>query len=699
MASSTIAELLVRISADASNFSSTMRNLSGSAMRTAQSFTQTGNVLTQNVTKPIIGMGIDVLKTAADFQTAMNRVSALAGATGGDLDKLTKQAKDLGRTTQFSASQAGEAMGFLAMSGMKTTDILGAMPSVLQLAASAQLDLGRAADITTNIMSGYQMSIKELAGMNDVLVKAFTNSNTDLSMLGESFKYMGPIAKNAGFAFEEIAAATGILGTNSVQASMAGTSLRKMILSLQAPAKAGQKVMDRLGFSAYDNSGKMKGMYTILTDLKQGWEKSGASAQQMASDMKKLFGTTAVNTAQILMDNTENLKTFTGELQNSGGTASKIAEVQMQGLNGAMKSLSSAIEGAKIAFADSGLIDMVTGIVEGIVPLIRAFGELPTPVKQVIIVIAGIVAALGPLLIIVGMVASGIGALSGFGAILAGVFSTIAAIIAAIGAPILIVIAAIGLLVGAIVYLWKTNETFRNAIISIWQTVSTAVVNSVKWLVEKIVEFFTWLYNVLIGNSIIPDLVNGIIGFFAQMVTSLIEKASAIKDSIVNAFTSIKDTALSIVSQAKNWGANIIGNIANGIRSGIGKVSSAASNVASKIKGFFPNSPVKEGPLTVLPSLGKNITNSISKGMMQNIPTINNSLNKMNTTPITRNMYSTSNSNNQGSTTTINHTGIITVKGVNNKDELIGTTELIGEEINYDQQRYATTPSPRRIFK
>ena len=197
------------------------------------------------------------IKTAADFEQAMARVKAVSGATDEEFAKLTNTARELGRTTKFSASEAADGMNFLAMAGFKSTEIIAAMPSVLELAAAANLDLASAADITSNNLTGYGMKVEDLAKVNDVLVGTFTSANTDLTQLGIAMKYVGPVASSAGISFTEVAAAIGLLGNAGIQGSMAGTSLRKTISSLIKPSSAGAKELQKLGVSVVDSKGKL----------------------------------------------------------------------------------------------------------------------------------------------------------------------------------------------------------------------------------------------------------------------------------------------------------------------------------------------------------------------------------------------------------------------------------------------------------
>ena len=378
----------------------------GSAIQgLGQSMTAAGTMMSTRVTAPIVGAGIAILATAGNFQAGMNRVRAVSGATGDQFDALQGQAKELGRTTQFSASQAADAMGFLAMAGFDANEILGAMPGTLNLAAAAQMDLGSAADIVSNILTGYGMEVSDLAHVNDVLVKAMTNANVDLTMLGESMKFAGPVAAAVGIDFEEAAAAIALMGNAGIQGSMAGTSLRGAITRLLNPTKEAAETISDLGLQVTDTEGNFLPLVEIVRQL----EDSGANA----SDMMTLFGQRAGPAMQALVDQgADSLENFTGELVDSGGTAERIAAVQMEGLNGSLKALKSAFEGLMIAIAEAGLLDFMAGVIQRATGFIQNLAETDSKLLRVGVAIAGIAAAIGPTLLVLGKLIAIFGALA-----------------------------------------------------------------------------------------------------------------------------------------------------------------------------------------------------------------------------------------------------------------------------------------------
>lgn len=356
------------------------------------------------ITAPVAAFGAMSLRAAGDFEQSMNRVQALTSATGEELSALKDRARELGAVTQFSASDAADAMGFLAQAGMKTTDIMAAMPQVLTLAGAAQLDMARAADIVTNVLSGYNLEISQLAAANDALVAAFTKANTDLEQLAEAMKYAGPVASAAGVKFEEAAAALSLMGNAGIQGSMAGTSLRGAIARILSPTKQMQAAMKAAGLSFTDAQGRLLPLEEIVRRLEPHAENAGLFMQ--------LFGQRAGPAmAALVTQGADAVKTLTGELENAGGTASRISGVQMQGFNGMLKELESAFEELQLRIAESGLMAFVERAGLAFTSFMLAIAGLPDEVLSVGIAVAAVAAAIGPLLATLGFMVMGIGAL------------------------------------------------------------------------------------------------------------------------------------------------------------------------------------------------------------------------------------------------------------------------------------------------
>ncbi|MFB8763845.1 phage tail tape measure protein [Nocardiopsis alba] len=413
----TIGELVGYLRIDASQWDAGLSrarrgfDAAGSAVtRTGDAMAGVGQTMTTNVSLPLAAAGGLALKMGGDFEKSMNRVKAVSGATGQSFDDLREMALELGRTTQFSASEAAEGMQFLAMAGFDTTEIMEALPGVLDLAAAGAIDLGTAADIASNILSGYGMEAEDLGRVNDILSKTFTSTNVDMRMLGDSFKYIAPVANSAGLQFEEVSAAVGLLGNAGIQGEQAGTVLRGAIGRLLQPTDAVASTLDRLGVSVTDSGGNMLGLTEIIGQL----ESSGADT----ADMLTIFGLEAgPGMSALLGQGSDALAELTGELENSGGTAAHIAETQMEGFNGSLTELKSAFEGLMIAIADSGLLAWATSLTEKLTGLVQGMTETDSSILSVISAIGIAVAAFGPMLMIVGRVVSLVGGplFGGFG--------------------------------------------------------------------------------------------------------------------------------------------------------------------------------------------------------------------------------------------------------------------------------------------
>jgi TP901 family phage tail tape measure protein len=302
----------------------------------------------------VIGVAVGKsVATFATFEKKMVRVGAITGTLGTKtFDALSTSARNLAQATEFSGSQVGDAMSFMAMAGFDANKILAATPKVLQLASAAMMDVAQAADITTNIMSGYGMKAEELGRANDVLVKAMVSSNTNLQQLGEAFKYAGPVAKGAGIEFEEAAAALGLMGNAGIQASMAGTSLRGAVSRLLAPTKQVQELMDRFGLGAEIADGKIKSLTGILRRLEVGGAQTG--------EMMELFGLRAGPAMAALVEQgTAALEDMNGKLLDSAGIAERIANEQLKTLSGQWKILESNLEELQLSLGQMVANDQV----------------------------------------------------------------------------------------------------------------------------------------------------------------------------------------------------------------------------------------------------------------------------------------------------------------------------------------------------
>ena len=434
--SETLGTATLELTTDDSKLQRGLRNAKRDAQKLSRSMTRVGKKLTAAITLPVVGLGVAILKAAADFETGMNQVRALTGATGEDFAKLEDQAKELGATTQFSASQAADAMGFMAQAGLDADQIYSSLPATLDLAAASQQDLATTADQMTNIMAGFGIAATESARVADTLTAAFIGSNTNLTDLAQAMSFAAPVAAGFGLTLAETAAVVGFMGNVGIKASRAGTALSGALVRLSDPASNVRKLMESLGIEVLDSEGKMKSMVGILQEL----EKSGAGT----TEIMKIFGLRAgPATAALVRQGSEGLQRFTDEINKAGGTANRVATVQLEGLNGAMLGLKSAMEAVAIAIAASGLLEWVTDVAKATANWFRELAKTNPAVLKWGVILAGLAVTLGPLLIVLGLFATAI---------------------LAISAPIAIVIAAIVATGGLIWAVWELSKDWDTAL-------------------------------------------------------------------------------------------------------------------------------------------------------------------------------------------------------------------------------------------
>ncbi|PEN45040.1 phage tail tape measure protein [Bacillus wiedmannii] len=290
---------------------------------------------------------VGIVSAGANFEQVMSKVAAVSGASGSEMKQLQAQAKELGATTQFSATQAGEGMMYLAQAGFKTSDILTAMPGMLDLAAAGALDLGTAADIASNVMSGFGLKADRATHTADVLAKAAADANTDVTEMGEAMKYAAGTAHTVGFTMEETSAAMMAMSNSGLKGSVAGQAFATSLGRLAKPTKEMRKVMDELNLSFFDSQGKIKPLPTIIKELE---DKTGSmTAQQKSATLTTLFGAEAYkNWAALLQAGSGYLAENTKALENADGAARKMADTMTNNLKGKWDEFTSALEGLAI---------------------------------------------------------------------------------------------------------------------------------------------------------------------------------------------------------------------------------------------------------------------------------------------------------------------------------------------------------------
>jgi len=366
-----------------------------------------GRRMTTSLALPALALGAGILRSAFQFQKAMNRVAALTGATGKDFEKLSAQARKLGETTEFSAVQAGEGMAFLAQTGFEVNEILSAMPGVLQLASAGQLDLGTAADIASNVLTQFRMEAEEIVRVNDVLAKVQATANVTIVQAAESLKFVGTTAQQAQIPIEDITAAIGLLGDAGLQGGISGTSLNRAIINMLKPTDEGTKTMRKLGLTVIDTSDRIRPLADIVRDIEKAILEGGITATEVGLILE-VFGIRGGRAIGALVGRGEDLAKLTERLKDAGGTAERIQKIQLRGLVGAVVELKSAIEGAALSVTRAGLQGFTERMLRSMTGLARKLSATNPEILRFGTVVVSALGIAGPALLGLAIILRGV---------------------------------------------------------------------------------------------------------------------------------------------------------------------------------------------------------------------------------------------------------------------------------------------------
>ena len=427
--------------------------------------------------------GAQIMGTFIDFETAINKLNAVTLATSVQMLRMTATARELGSTTQFSAGQAAEGMTFLAMAGLNTDQVLQAIPGTLQLAAAGGMDLATAADIATNVLAQMGLGVESLTRVNDNLAMVQARANTSVYEAAEAMKNVGTTSSSLGISLEQTTAMIGAMANAGVKGGEAGTLLRNTLLRLVNPSTKAQKVFRKLGIDMKDfvtPEGKIKNFTGLLDQLTA----SGANTAQIFTVFDERGGR-AIQALQ--RSGGPAIEELTRTLEQAGGTAEKMAKIQMKGLPGVMKELKSAIEAVSIALFKTGLDVFLGKIFKGIATFARGLATSSGPLLAFIASMGLLAVILPTVLIAVGFLISAFSTIAGaLAAVTAPVWGTVAAVIAGV-AVFGIWVAKSAKLRGALKKMFVAFKPVLDAIKMFWGLLKDsgaidAVMASLKWL-------------------------------------------------------------------------------------------------------------------------------------------------------------------------------------------------------------------------
>lgn len=350
-----------KLEKDIRNYNTQLKNLDNnqeevndSIKNMSEGFT-TAKVVLANLISDGIRRAADVMKELAtqtievgkSFDSAMSKVGAVSGATADELEQLRDKAKEMGSTTKFTASEAAEAFNYMAMAGWKTEDMLNGIEGILNLAASSGSDLATASDIVTDALTGMGYGAKDAGRLANVMAAAASNANTNVEMMGETFKYVTPVAGAMGYSMEDIAVSIGLMANSGIKASQAGTSLRSILQRLATDTNGARSSIEALGVKVVNTDGSMRPLNEVIVDMRKAF--AGLSQEEQIATAKTVAGTEAMSGLLAIVNATEtDFNKLTSAVNNSSGAAEDMAKTMQDNLGGDMTKLSSQIEGIQL---------------------------------------------------------------------------------------------------------------------------------------------------------------------------------------------------------------------------------------------------------------------------------------------------------------------------------------------------------------
>lgn len=617
-----VGELYASFGIDSKGLDKQLSNIEKKCGTIGKSLALVGAGLTASLTVPLVKLGKSIFESGTSFEAQMSKVEAISGASGKSLEALTSKALEMGSTTQFTATEAGQALEYMAMAGWKDESMLAGLEPVMNLAAASGGDLASTSDIVTDAMTAFGYTLESVGGdteafnkqvthFTDVMAAAATNANTNVAMMGESFKYVAPLAGTLGYSIDDVAVSLGVMANAGIKGSQAGTSLSRIMQNMIKPTKQQSKAMKNLGLSLYDSNGKTKSWAEVMGDMRGAAKKSGIDMKKLQKevgeldtklakgeitqkeydkgvrkltkgndkflkDVTTLAGARGLSSMLAIMNASDaEFDALTESILHCDGATAKMAATMLDNAKGDVTIFKSALEGLSITMWTI-VAPAFRNIVQKATNLIDAFRKSGKHVLQGTLKWGAFAAALGPVI-------------TASGALIAAL-PKIAAGIAALASPLGIVIAGLALFGIAAM---DVNGDMTDA----FAAFSTSASNSLK------------TFNETLGDSIdqiskeMPRVASSIKVSLHKLIPEVVKTVTTIVEGLVKA---VGDNADSIAKV----GITIIEDIVNGLAEAMPTlIPTAAQAVTNILTAVVHNAPR-------LLIAGANLAFSIAQGIL-----------------------------------------------------------------------------------
>lgn len=627
-------DLVAKITLDSSQFVQGLKEAQGKASgfgSTLKTAAKVGAAAIGAATTAVAGFTAASIKVGANFDASMSQVAATMGLTVDQIGELRDFAQEMGATTVFSATQAADALNYMALAGYTADESMEALPNVLNLAAAGNIDLARASDMVTDAQSALGLTMEQSTALVDQMAKASSKSNTSVEQLGDAILTVGGTAQYMSGGTEELATVLGVLADNGIKGAEGGTHLRNMLLSLSAPTEDAQKQLDALGVNIFDAEGNMRSFADIFPELNAAM--SNLTDQQKLDAFSAIFNTRDIASATALLNTTKDRWNELGDaIEDSQGSAEKMAQTQLDNLAGDITLFKSALEGAQIAISDGltpTLRDFVQFGSDGLSKVTQAMKEDG---------VAGAMDALGTVLSdglamitdrLPDMVDAGISLLSSLGKGIINALPKLA------DASIKIVMKLVDTLIDSlprlipaavqIIMTLVTKLTEPTMIMELIQAAFQIIGAVAQGLIDAIPAI------VAAAPTIILNLIEALLRFLPQLLSSGLQLISEFAlgiirggVNVVKGVTDVLQNASKLfkerIANAKKWGAELINNFINGLKEKWEALKGSVSNVGKAIAGIFKHSVPRSGPFKRDDLWGAHMIQNFTDGLLSKAP-------------------------------------------------------------------------------
>lgn len=607
-----------------------------------------GSTLTKTITAPIIGLGGLVIKTSSTFESAMSRVQAVSGASGGELQKLNKKAQELGATTAWSASEVADGMTEMAKAGWSASDIIDGMAGVLNSASASGEDLAQVSTIVADAITGFGLKAKDASRVADLLTQSANAGTIDITDLGESFKYISPIAKTMGFSIEDVTTAISAMSMSGIKGSQAGTALRTMFARMVKPTDDVKSAMDELGIKLTNSDGSFKSLNTIVSEMRGSF--SGMTDEQKTYYATVLAGQEGMSGLLSLLSLSQGeYDKLADSMNNCKGVAEDTAKTMLDNFGGQLTILKSSLEGVAIQFGEV-LLPYFKNFVDWVQKVVLKLQSMTKEQKEQIVKWAMFAGAIGPTLLIFGKLTSTIGKLmsafravpkvigtvqkdfkllqlgithiqEGFALSKAGFSglgkeaSVLGSFLGGLSASMIASAVAVGVLVTAFMTLWKTNEQFRNNMTATFKEIIASFSAFFSGISERFSALGISLESIV---NVIKSVWLGFCNLLAPIFESAFSQVSTVINTVLNVILGIVDVFIGVFTgnwtQAWNGVKEIFSSVWEGIKASFSNVGSLLGGVANSILSWFGTSlsGVWSSITGFFTSMGSSIVNAVS---------------------------------------------------------------------------------------